>query len=115
MPIPPAAFLSYVRLEDQHEEGRITQLKQRLEGEVRVHTGWREFKIFQDRADIRWGQEWQSRLDEAIEAVTFFIPVLTPLDAWNRGDFTTISAAIQSATAKTTWRNSPPYPSQSQK
>ncbi|HZF13389.1 MAG TPA: right-handed parallel beta-helix repeat-containing protein [Thermoanaerobaculia bacterium] len=79
MPIPPAAFLSYVRFEDQHEEGRITQLKQRLEGEVRVHTGWREFKIFQDRADIHWGQEWKARLDEAIEAVTFFIPILTPL------------------------------------
>jgi parallel beta-helix repeat protein len=79
MPIPPAAFLSYVRLEDQHEEGRITQLKQRLEGEVRVHTGWREFRIFQDRTDIHWGEEWQARLDEAIEAVTFFIPILTPL------------------------------------
>lgn len=79
MPILPAAFLSYVRLEDQHEEGRITQLKQRLQGEVRIQTGWPDFTIFQDRTDIRWGQEWQARLDEAIAAVTFFIPILTPL------------------------------------
>ena len=76
---PPAAFLSYVRFDDQHEEGRITQLKRRLEGEVRVQTGRLDFTIFQDRTDIRWGQEWKARLKEVIGAVTLFIPILTPL------------------------------------
>jgi hypothetical protein len=35
MPRPPAAFLSYVRFEDQHDEGRITELRNRLEGPLR--------------------------------------------------------------------------------
>lgn len=73
----PAAFLSYVRFNDHHDEGRISQLRERLEGEVRVHTG-EDFPIFQDRADIRWGQEWQVRLDGALDVATFFIPILTP-------------------------------------
>lgn len=73
----PAAFLSYARFNDQHDDGRITQLRQRLEGEVRVYTG-EAFPIFQDREDIRWGQEWQARIGEALDAATFFIPILTP-------------------------------------
>ncbi len=73
----PAAFLSYARFNDQHDAGRITELRKRLEGEVRVQTG-EEFAIFQDREDIRWGQEWQTRIDETLDAATFFIPILTP-------------------------------------
>ncbi|HEX4959429.1 MAG TPA: right-handed parallel beta-helix repeat-containing protein [Thermoanaerobaculia bacterium] len=76
MPRSPAAFFSYVRFVDQHEEGRITELRRRLEGEVRVYLG-EEFSIFQDR-EIGWGDEWKSRIDGALDAATFFIPVLTP-------------------------------------
>ncbi len=37
-----------------------------------------EFPIFQDRNDIRWGQNWKQRLDNSLDAVTFLIPVITP-------------------------------------
>ncbi|MET3853420.1 TIR domain-containing protein [Rhizobium sp. OAE497] len=73
----PVAFLSYVRADDEHDHGRITALRHRLEGEVRMHTG-RPFKIFQDKSDIQWGQQWKERLDSTLLNVTFLIPVVTP-------------------------------------
>jgi hypothetical protein len=79
MPKQPAGFLSYARFDDDYEEGRLTQLRQRLQGEIRIQAGWQEFTIFQDRADIHWGEEWKARLEDAIRNVTFFIPVVTPL------------------------------------
>jgi hypothetical protein len=75
---PPAAFLSYVRTEDKHEEGSITELRQRLEGEIRIHTGQKDFTIFQD-GQIGWGEQWQARIDSVLDGATFFIPILTPL------------------------------------
>lgn len=71
------AFLSYVRTDDEHERGRITALRQRLEGEVRIQTG-RPFIIFQDKKDILWGQQWKQRLDTELFNVTFLIPIITP-------------------------------------
>ncbi|CAK8724981.1 hypothetical protein KKHLCK_15550 [Candidatus Electrothrix laxa] len=71
------AFMSYVNLDDQHEQGRLTQFRERLSGEVRMQTG-EPFDIFQDRKDIAWGQQWQERIDESLDAVTFLIPIITP-------------------------------------
>jgi F-box protein 11 len=73
----PAAFLSYVRFDDQHEGGKLSQLRERLSAEVQLQTG-REFWIFQDRNDIAWGQHWKTRLDETLDAVTLLIPIITP-------------------------------------
>jgi len=73
----PAAFLSYVRSDDDHDAGKITELRRRLEGEIKVQTG-RLFPIFQDRNDISWGQQWKNRIDETLFSVTFLIPVVTP-------------------------------------
>ena len=72
----PVAFLSYVRTDDEHDYGRITALRERLEGEVRMHTG-KSFRIFQDKRDLKWGQQWQERLDSTLLNVTFLIPVVT--------------------------------------
>jgi len=69
--------MSYVRLDDQHEIGRLTQIRERLSGEVRMQTG-DSFHIFQDRNDIAWGQQWKKRIDGSLDAVTFLIPVITP-------------------------------------
>src|ERR1039457_1681803 len=75
--LKPAAFLSYVRFDDEHEDGRLSEFRKRLSGEVRVQTG-EEFTIFQDRNDISWGQNWQKRIDESIDHSTFLICILTP-------------------------------------
>ena len=77
MPGRPAAFLSYVRFNDQHDDGWISQFCERLSAEVRVQIG-EEFPIFQDRKDIAWGQSWQQRIDQALDAVTLLLVIITP-------------------------------------
>lgn len=73
----PVAFMSYVRFDDKHENGRLTEFRERLSAEVKMQTG-EDFPIFQDREDIKWGQNWKERLEETIDDVTFLIPILTP-------------------------------------
>jgi hypothetical protein len=73
----PMAFLSYVRADDDHDEGRISGFRKRLEGEVRMQTG-KPFAIFQDRNDIAWGINWEDRINTSLASVTFLIPVITP-------------------------------------
>jgi parallel beta-helix repeat protein len=77
MPGGPAAFMSYVRFNDQHDDGQLSQFRERLGAEVRAQTG-QEFAIFQDRNDIAWGQNWQQRIDEALDAVTLLLVIITP-------------------------------------
>lgn len=74
---PPVAFLSYARINDQHDRGKLSELCERLSAEVEVQSG-EPFEIFQDRKDIAWGQAWQSRLEDSIDEATFLIPILTP-------------------------------------
>jgi parallel beta-helix repeat protein len=73
----PAAFMSYVRFNDEHDDGQLSALRERLSTEVRAQTG-EEFPIFQDRNDIAWGQSWQQRIDEALDAVTLLLVIITP-------------------------------------
>ena len=73
----PLAFMSYVRFDDQHENGRLTEFRNRLSGEIRMQTG-EGFSIFQDRNDIQWGQNWKERIEDSIDEVTFLIPIITP-------------------------------------
>jgi parallel beta-helix repeat protein len=72
-----AGFMSYVRIDDHHENGRLTELCSRLAGEVRMQLGER-FSIFQDRNDVSWGQQWHQRIDGVIDATTFLFPIITP-------------------------------------
>ena len=74
---PPLAFMSYVRFDDEHENGRLTEFCKRLSGEVRIQTG-DDFSIFQDRHDIQWGQNWKERIEESLDTITFLIPIITP-------------------------------------
>jgi F-box protein 11 len=73
----PAAFMSYARFDDQHDDGQLTAFRERLAAEIRVQTG-EEFLIFQDHADIAWGQNWQQRIDQALDTVTLLLVIITP-------------------------------------
>src|SRR4029077_17472025 len=73
----PAAFMSYVRFNDQHDDGQLTQFRERLSAEVQVQTG-EEFPIFQDRNDILWGENWQKRIEQELDAVTLLLVIITP-------------------------------------
>jgi cobaltochelatase CobT len=50
-------FWSYVHSDDEHENGRITRLRERLERSIQFQSGIRDFRIFQDRKHIGWGQK----------------------------------------------------------
>ena len=63
----PAAFMSYVRFDDAHDDGQLSAFRERLAAEVRMQTG-DEFPIFQDRNDIVWGQNWRKRIEETLDA-----------------------------------------------
>jgi parallel beta-helix repeat protein len=77
VPGDPAAFMSYVRFNDEHDDGQLSAFRERLSTEVRAQTG-EEFPIFQDRNDIAWGQSWQQRIDETLDAVTLLLVIITP-------------------------------------
>ena len=72
-----AAFLSYVRNDDLHNDGRITDLRRRLSAEVQMQTG-REFQIFQDRTDIFIGEQWRVRIETSINGTILLIAIITP-------------------------------------
>jgi len=71
------AFFCYVRSVDRHDGEFLSDLRKLLSDEVRVQSG-REFCIFQDRKDISWGENWQSRIVESLNTAALLIPVLTP-------------------------------------
>lgn len=71
----PSAFLSYARKDDR--DARITEFVARLGWEIELALGG-DFGIFRDRDDITWGQQWQQRIDDSLDAVTFLIPIITP-------------------------------------
>jgi parallel beta-helix repeat protein len=73
----PAAFMSYARFNDQHDDGQLTAFRERLAAEVRAQTG-EEFLIFQDRDAIAWGQNWQQRISQALDTVTLLLVIITP-------------------------------------
>src|SRR6476620_3481982 len=75
--VVPAPVNSHLGCHDHHDDGQLSQFRERLAAEVRAQTG-QEFTIFQDRNDIAWGQNWQQRIDEALDAVTLLLVIITP-------------------------------------
>jgi F-box protein 11 len=73
----PVGFLSYVRADDEHDDGYLTRFRIRLSGEVYAQTG-EIFDIFQDRQDIGWGANWESRINDCLDAGMFLICIITP-------------------------------------
>ena len=71
----PAAFLSYAQIDDASRQ--ISSLRKRLEREARMHLG-EEFRIFQDRVDLGWGEDWRSQIFSALGRTTVLIAILTP-------------------------------------
>lgn len=71
----PVAFMSYVRSLDK--KGYLTKFHEYLSDELKGQSG-EEFPIFMDRKDIEWGQDWGEEIEKAIDAVIFFIPIITP-------------------------------------
>jgi len=70
-------FLSYAHYDNSLDDGLIVKIAQRITAEVRAQTG-ETFDLFIDRDDIKWGQTWRTRIEESVDASSFFFPILTP-------------------------------------
>lgn len=71
-----AGFWSYVHADDEQDGQRITLLASLLRAEYELLTG-ESLEIFVDVA-LDWGDDWRSRIEEALAVTTFFIPIVTP-------------------------------------
>lgn len=70
-------FWSYVRLDDEAEQGRISQLARDVVAEFEMISG-EKVDLFLDRDDIEWGDNWRSTVDANLAATAFFVAVVTP-------------------------------------
>ncbi len=73
----PLGFFSYATVNDVHANGRLSELREVLEAEVRDH-GVSDFHLFQDKSDIRGGDDWKQLIQEKLYASTVLIPLVTP-------------------------------------
>ncbi len=74
----PAGFWSYSTSDDESSRGRLSQLRALLAGELQQQLGRAKVNIFQDVEAIPPGRDWARQIDEAIEASSFLIPIVTP-------------------------------------
>ncbi len=70
-------FWSYVHADDEVDMGRITRLAKDIVGHYEAIRA-ESIKLFLDRDDLHWGDQWRDEVDEALSNVAFFIPVITP-------------------------------------
>jgi hypothetical protein len=75
--LEPVAFLSYAHLDDAGTTGEVSAFHDRLQSELRIHTGL-PVHIFFDKKSIGWGKRWADFIDHTIENICFLIPILTP-------------------------------------
>jgi TIR domain len=77
MPQETAGFWSYVRKDDRGMHGAIRRLAKHVIEEYGVLTG-QDLDLFFDSASLKWGDDWESKIRQALEETTFFIPIITP-------------------------------------
>jgi Skp family chaperone for outer membrane proteins len=70
-------FFSYSRSDDEHSRGALSQLRGRIQGELRLQLG-RTFRLWQDTAAIPQGALWEDEIRRAVAESVFFIPIVTP-------------------------------------
>ncbi|MGQ0678660.1 MAG: DUF4143 domain-containing protein [Actinomycetota bacterium] len=75
VPSDTALFYSYVHDDDVAEEGRITRLARDIDARYRLLFG-EELDVFIDK-NLKWGDEWRSRINQGLARATFFVPVVT--------------------------------------
>jgi TIR domain len=71
------AFWSYVHDDDDAEGGRIVELGRDLGSQYGLITGGK-LELFLDVDVLKWGDEWREEIEQAINAATFFVPIITP-------------------------------------
>jgi hypothetical protein len=72
-----SGFWSYTHSDNDGEGGRIIRLSELIRNEYKLQTS-ESLNLFLDKSNIRWGQEWEKTLDDALIETTFLIPIVTP-------------------------------------
>lgn len=72
-----SGFWSYAHGDNDLDGGIILKLTDLMAQEYDLLSG-EPLRLFVDRDDIAWGDEWRDRIDTALTQTTFFIPIITP-------------------------------------
>jgi hypothetical protein len=72
-----AGFWSYVHADNDSVGDGIAKLAMRVMSEFELLSG-EQLRLFVDRTDLEWGDEWKGRIDRELQETTFFIPIITP-------------------------------------
>jgi hypothetical protein len=73
-------FFSYSREDDDDSKGALSELRDRIQRELRGQLGRsaKTFRLWQDKESIAPGKLWESEIKGAIGQSAFFIPIITP-------------------------------------
>ncbi|MFC7617875.1 toll/interleukin-1 receptor domain-containing protein [Actinokineospora soli] len=74
-PAPIAVFLSYAQIDDEGL-GFVDAFRRDLAFYCSADHG-RRVEVFYDRASLGWGDEWRSRIRDAVEGALVFLPLVT--------------------------------------
>jgi hypothetical protein len=73
-------FFSYSRDDDDDSRGALSELRDRIQRELRGQLGRSRgtLRIWQDKEAIAPGKLWESEIGAALDGAAFFIPIVTP-------------------------------------
>ena len=73
-------FFSYSRDDDDDLQGALSELRDRIQRELRGQLGRSRstLRIWQDKEAIAPGKLWESEIGAALQGAVFFIPIVTP-------------------------------------
>lgn len=73
-------FFSYSRDDDDDSHGTLSELRDRIQRELRGQLGRSRanFRLWQDKEAIAPGKLWEGEIKAAVEQAVFFIPIVTP-------------------------------------
>lgn len=71
-------FFSYSRQDDDDSAGALSKLRDRIYRELAMQLGHRDFRLWQDKSAIAFGEIWKRSIRTAVAESVFFIPVVTP-------------------------------------
>jgi len=70
-------FWSYVREDNEADEGRILRLANDVKKQFGLLTG-EPLTLFIDKDALEWGDKWRDKINLSLAKGTFFVPILTP-------------------------------------
>lgn len=71
-------FFSYSRQDDEDSAGALSKLRDKIHRELDMQLGHRDFRLWQDKTAIAYGELWRDRIKTAVAESVFFIPIVTP-------------------------------------